>query len=286
MKKWFKLLGLVGIMLSLSGCLKKDTYEDIKIYTTVYPVEYITKELYSNYSEIDSIYPNGVDIDEYTITNKKLNDFSKGDLFIYNGLGNEKQVAAKLLNKNKNMDIIDVSQGLEIKNDVTELWLSPSNFLMMAQNIKNGLEEYVTNTSILESINKNYDDLKVKVSELDAELKLVAENAANKKLIVANNTFKFLEKYGFEIISISDDDENSNTNISKAKKAFSTKENTYLFELLGTEENDTIKALVSAGAKKADIVNMKTLTDEEVKNNTDYLTIMKSFVDAIKSEVY
>ena len=274
------------MLLCLTGCFKSDSYEGINIYTTLYPIEYITKTLYGEYATINSIYPNGVDIENYTITNKKLNDFSKADLFIYNGLGNEKQIAANLIEKNKNMDIIDVAQGLEIKNDKSELLISPSNFLMMAQNIKNGLKENVKNTSIIESINNNYDDLKIKISEIDAELKLIAENAKNKKIIVANNSFKFLEKYGFEVLSISADDENSNTNLSKAKSLFSSKTNTYLFIIKGTEKTETIESLENNGAKLAEVNPMYTLTDEEIKNDSDYITILKSFIDTIKTEVY
>lgn len=281
-----KIILIITMMLCLSGCFKSDSYEGIKIYTTLYPIEYITKTLYGEYATINSIYPNGVDIENYTITNKKLNDFSKADLFIYNGLGNEKQIAANLIEKNKNMDIIDVAQGLEIKNDKSELLISPSNFLMMAQNIKNGLKENVKNTSIIESINNNYDDLKIKISEIDAELKLIAENAKNKKIIVANNSFKFLEKYGFEVLSISADDENSNTNLSKAKSLFSSKTNTYLFIIKGTEKTETIESLKKEGAKLAEVNPMYTLTDDEIKNDLDYITILKSFIDTIKTEVY
>ena len=281
-----KIILIITMLLCLTGCFKSDSYEGINIYTTLYPIEYITKTLYGEYATINSIYPNGVDIENYTITNKKLNDFSKADLFIYNGLGNEKQIAANLIEKNKNMDIIDVAQGLEIKNDKSELLISPSNFLMMAQNIKNGLKENVKNTSIIESINNNYDDLKIKISEIDAELKLIAENAKNKKIIVANNSFKFLEKYGFEVLSISADDENSNTNLSKAKSLFSSKTNTYLFIIKGTEKTETIESLEKEGAKLAEVNPMYTLTDEEIKNDSDYITILKSFIDTIKTEVY
>ena len=281
-----KIILIITMLLCLTGCFKSDSYEGINIYTTLYPIEYITKTLYGEYATINSIYPNGVDIENYTITNKKLNDFSKADLFIYNGLGNEKQIAANLIEKNKNMDIIDVAQGLEIKNDKSELLISPSNFLMMAQNIKNGLKENVKNTSIIESINNNYDDLKIKISEIDAELKLIAENAKNKKIIVANNSFKFLEKYGFEVLSISADDENSNTNLSKAKSLFSSKTNTYLFIIKGTEKTETIESLENNGAKLAEVNPMYTLTDEEIKNDSDYITILKSFINTIKTEVY
>ena len=60
------------MLLCLTGCFKSDSYEGINIYTTLYPIEYITKTLYGEYATINSIYPNGVDIENYTITNKKL----------------------------------------------------------------------------------------------------------------------------------------------------------------------------------------------------------------------
>ena len=286
MKRFIKLLLIGVILFNLTGCFKKDNYDNITIHTTVYPINYITEKLYGEHAKISSIYPDEIDINKYVLTNKKLSDYSKADLFVYNGLSSEKDIAASLLSKNKNMDIIDVSQGLEVKNDITELWLSPANFLMMTNNIKNGLKTYITYKGLLDEIDKNYDELKLTISEFDAELKLTAENAKNKKIIVANNTFKFLEKYGFDVISIATDDENSNTNITQAQKAFSNKENTYLFMLENNEETNTIKDLISKGAKKAEISPMITLTEKQHKNNNDYIILMQDFIEKIKAEVY
>lgn len=290
MKKIIKHLTLIIGIILLSGCslFKKDDFDGIDIYTTVYTIEYITDKLYGEYSNIYSIYPDGIDINDYTITNKKINEFSKSRLFIYNGLSNEKQIAASLVNKNKNLNIIDVSQGLEIKNHESELWISPSNCLMIAQNIKNGLKEYISNNSILEHIDNNYEDLKITISEFDAELKLIAENATNKSLIVASNAFNFLSKYGFEIINISnDDDEASSTAISRAKQAFNSKQNKHLFILNGTDENEeNIASLIKSGATISKINPIINISDEERKNGDDYITFMTNFIDAIKSEVY
>lgn len=293
MKSLIKSLFLIIMLFSLSGCiLKKDDFDGAIIYTTTYTIEYITKSLYGEHANITSIYPDGVNIPDYDITNKKLNDFSKGRLFIYNGLSNdglksEKQLAADLVNKNNNLNIIDVSQGLEIKYEAAELWISPANCLMIAQNIKNGLKDRVTNTSILDEIDKNYEDLKILISTYDADFKLIAENASNLTLIASNKAFNFLSKYGFEIINVADDEEaNSSTSISQAKKAFSSKENQYLFTLTGTEENDKIKELVNTGAKIKYINPMVNLTDEERENNDNYITFMNAFIEAIKSEVY
>ncbi len=288
MKKTFNYLLLFIILLSTTSCFKKDDFDGIDIYTTVYAIEYIAGELYGDYSNIQSIYPDGVNISKHTITNKKLNDLSKGDLFIYNGLSQEKQIAASLINKNKRLKIIAVSHGLEMKNNEAELWISPSNTLMIAQNIKNGLKEYITNTSIIDEIDKNYENLKIQISEFDAELKLIAENAINKKLITTSSAFDFLSKYGFEVININNkDEEASTTSVSRAKNAINSKENSSLFALDTSDINtDDVKSLIDLGAEIITIHSLVNLTDQQRQDGDNYMTFMKTFLEAIKTEVY
>ena len=67
-----------------TGC-SNDSMDNIDIIVTNYPTEYITKKLYEDHATITSIYPDGVDINNYKISKKQKNDFSKTDLFVYNG---------------------------------------------------------------------------------------------------------------------------------------------------------------------------------------------------------
>lgn len=280
-------LALITLVIGVGsfGCFKRDKYDNIVINVTSYPIEYITNYLYGDYSKVNMIYPSGVDVNSYELSPKQIKDYSNVDMFIYNGLSKEKNIAAELLNKNKNLDIIDVSKGLEIENDATELWLSPTNFLMIASNIKNSLKEYVSNQKMIDKIDSNYDSLKVKISEIDVELKTIAENASNNTLIIGNNTFNFLKNYGFNVISIVDN-ENSNTNKSQAKKLIQNKTLSYVFILPGDEENDNVKELVSAGATVINVPNLYTINDEQRKNKQDYLFFVKNMIENIKTEVY
>ena len=107
--------------------------EGINIITTIYPIEYVTKRLYGESANIKSIYPNGVDINEYKLTNKQLKDFSNNDLLIYNGNSTDREYATVILQKNKNIKIIDASYGLEETYAKSDIWLNPSNILMLAQ---------------------------------------------------------------------------------------------------------------------------------------------------------
>ena len=57
------------------------------------------------------------------------------------------------------MQIIDVSYGLKYKYGIEELWLHPNNYLMLANTIKNDLEELSANKYTAEKIEKNYKQL-------------------------------------------------------------------------------------------------------------------------------
>ena len=153
-----KKIFLLGVTLFLmTGCsLTKDSLEDATIYTTVYPIRYLTEFLYSDYATIESIYPNGADIPSYELTEKQLKEYAKSDLFIYNGLGNEKNIAKDMININDNLLIIDVSNGLNYTHGIEELWMSPNNCLMLAKNIRNNLLDYTTSTVLSEAINEMY----------------------------------------------------------------------------------------------------------------------------------
>ena len=106
MKKMLLGITVIISIIVLSGC-KKDSMENISIYTTTYPIEYITKELYGNYSTISSIYPNEI----IELSDKLISDYSNTDLFVYNGLSNEKDYAVKMLNNNKNLMIVDATMN-------------------------------------------------------------------------------------------------------------------------------------------------------------------------------
>lgn len=279
------ILTLTTILL-LTGCFKRDNMDNISIYTTTYPIEYLVTYIYGYNSDINSIYPNGLNPHEYKLTDKKVKEYAQTDMFIYNGLTSEKTIAADFLNKNHNLKVIDVSKGLSIKRGEEELWLSPSNYLMLAQNIKNSLNEYTSSTILKKEIEDNYSKLKLIISKYDAELSLIADSATNKTIIVGNDVFKFLEKYGFKVLSIEENDLFVPAEFTEAKNNITNKTNNYVFVLSTDELNENTNALKTAGAEIVTVKSMINLTDEEENNNIDYQIMMEEFIERIKTEVY
>ena len=274
------MLGLASCL--VSGCsLTKDSLEDASIYTTVYPIEYLTEFLYSDYADIDSIYPNGADITTYELTEKQLESYARSDLFIYNGLGNEKNIAKDMININDDLLIIDVSNGLNYTYGIEELWMSPNNYLMLAKNIKDYLIEYLESTTIIDYVQNKYAELaeilSLKAADLRAIGKEASENGTN-TLIVSNDVFKYLENYGFEIISL---DEASLTDsiLNSVREEFA-EENYDTIIILDNNYTDNINSIIEEyDVNTINVSSMASFTE----GSNDYITVMQRFIDDIRN---
>lgn len=275
-------------LLFLCGCLKRDTMEDITIYTSYYPLEYITNALYGNNSKVYSIYPDGTNPNDTILTEKQLSDYSNGSLFIFSGLSNEKNYLYDMLKNNKNLKIIDSTLSMqtneEYGNRIEELWLDPNNLLMIARNIKDGLDEYINNYYLKNEIENNYSNLKIELSQMSANLHLIAETADNPTLVVSSDVFKFLENYGFTIYSLEKNDEKTIKIVSNLMK---NKKINYIFLLSSDEETETIKKLNETYGTKLVIFNsLATISVDDRNDKKDYLSIMKENINLIKQEVF
>ena len=281
MKKIIYSLMLIMFIFILSGC-KKDSMDDITVYTTTYPIEYITKILYGENSTINSIYPSEV----IELSDKLIRDYSEGNLFVYNGLSNEKDYAVKMLNNNKNLMIVDATMGMEYENGIEELWLNPSNFLMLCLNIRNGMKEYIENGVLRKQIDENYEKIKLGVSELDAEIKLLVENADDNHILVSNDSLKFLEKYNVEVLSLSEKSLND-TMTAEIKKQIDSNNIRYVISFTNEKlSEDAEKFIKDNNIEQIYFDSLTILNSDNRKNGKDYLKVMNDNLDVLKKELY
>ena len=199
-----KLFGILFGVLMLTGCnlFNTDVMEDIDVYTTTYPTTYLIKYLYKDHSTVHSIYPTGVNFLEYELSDKKISEYAKSDLFIFNSQNIEREYAVKMINENQNLKLIDAAYGMEYTYSLEEFWLNPYDYLMMAKNIKDSLSEYITNPYLVSEVNENYENLKYELSKLDATYKDTLGSGDGKIIVSDNTLFKFLEKYNITVIPL------------------------------------------------------------------------------------
>ena len=279
-------ISLVFMIIITNGCMN-DSMDNIEVIVTNYPNEYIMKKLYENHATITSVYPDGVDIDEYKIGKKQKNDFSKKDLFVYNGLlEKERNLAVDLLAKNPNLKIIDTAYVLETDYSPEELWLNPSSLLMMSQNIRLALREYITNTYLMKEVDEAYEQLKIELSELDAEYRLAVESTNDKTIIVADSALKYLEKFGLNVICI--DTDATQKTLSDAETVINNGQVSYIITFKGLEDNENVTSFLTnhQNVSKIELHKLDNISDEERTNEADYISIMRNNLELIKKELY
>ncbi|MBQ8192858.1 MAG: zinc ABC transporter substrate-binding protein [Bacilli bacterium] len=276
----------------LNGCsINKDNMEDIDIYTTIYPIKYLINSLYGENSTIYSIYPSGVDTNTFELSEKKIEEYSNTDLFVFNSLDRDRDFAVKMINMNKNLKVIDVSLGMTYDHDIAELWLNPYNYLMMAQNTKDGLLEYVSNPYLISNtdgtgIEDKYEELRYDLSRLDADMKENISLATYKTIVVDNDMFKFLEKYDLRVISLEENDSLTDSTINEVKKLINTGQIRYIYSS-SNESNETVKGIINSyNVELVTINTMQTIDGGITNSNENYITVMNNNLDLLNKELY
>lgn len=110
MKKFVILLFALFVM---SACSMKEESDDnnLKIYTSVYPLEYLVSEIGGDTVDTESIIPPGADGHSYEPTSKDMIKYADGDALVYVGEGMEafsSDIASSL--ENENVELIKIGK--------------------------------------------------------------------------------------------------------------------------------------------------------------------------------
>ncbi|QQD84236.1 metal ABC transporter solute-binding protein, Zn/Mn family [Jeotgalicoccus sp. ATCC 8456] len=106
-------LVLIVTVLVLSACSQGEATNNdkLKIYTTVYPLEYLVNEIGGETVETESIIPPGADGHSYEPTIKEMTHYADGDGLIYVGEGMEafsSNIASAL--ENQDVELVEIGQ--------------------------------------------------------------------------------------------------------------------------------------------------------------------------------
>ena len=286
MKK-IKLLLLIILCITITGCFKKTNLENADIKVTNYPIEYITYRLYGNHSTLKSIYPDSMDKD-YEVSEKLLKDYSSSDLFIFNGNEDkENNYMYEMFSKNSNLKIIDATSSLTYTNKMDELWMDPMNYLTMANNIKKGFQEYITTTYLNNEIENNYKNLKIELMQLEADYRETANRANNKNIVVGDDLFLYLNKYGINVISLEKTKNYSKKSEYTAEELIKNGDVKIIYTTKEQKENETINKLKETYNVKIVVLNtFYTISEEDRKADKNYFDLMYDNLELLKEQLY
>lgn len=276
--------------------------ESLKVYTTLYPIQYAIERIAGDSVTVESVYPPGVDAHSYEPTSKDITNIAKSDAFFYLGAGMEafaetaadalgnQDVALIELGKHEELFHVEESEERDEHAEQNEdhdghhhgdhdphIWIDPIRMLEMSNIIK---QELINLNPEQESLyNKNFAKLEEDLLELDQDFKNTLKDKQNNKILVTHAEYGYWkERYGIQQIAInglsssSEPSQKELTNIiNQAKKS---KLKYIIFEQNSSNRlSEVIQQEI--GAETAVIHNLAVLTDEDIRNHEDYLTLMK-----------
>jgi len=295
----------------LSGCGQKEASNakkddnQLKVYTTVYPLQYFTQQIGAEFVDVKTIYPPGADEHTFEPSQKDMISLADADLFFYIGLGLEGFVdKAEQTLKNEDVKMLPVGDSLHLdggNNDQAEethssddghghgdinphVWLDPIYANEIALTIKNQLvEQMPEHKDVLE---KNYAELSAQLTDLDKEFTEVIRSADRKEIIVSHAAYSYWEtRYGLKQINISGLSTTNEPTQQELQNLISHAKDAKIKYVL-TEQNFNSKLAKMVqdeiGGKTLTLHNLSVLTDEDIKNNETYFTLMKKNISTLE----
>ena len=156
----------------------------------------------------------------------------------------------------------------------------------MSQNVRLGLKEYISSNYLKKEVDEAYNNLKIELSELDAEYRVAVESTDDKTIVSADSALNYLEKFGLNVICI--DTDASQKDISNASNAFDNKNVSYIITFVGEKDNENVKKIIDeyTSINKIELYKLDILSDEQRSNGDNYFTIMKQNLELLKKELY
>lgn len=289
---------LLLIVLILSSCtqINTNTREEsssLEIYTSIYPIQFITEQIGAQHVSVHSVFPPGVDAHTYEPTSKKVVSIARSDVFIYMGANMEgftESAATTLASEDVLMIELSKYKSLFVKTAIDHedhdhdhgdidphIWLDPLRMIELADIIKQELSELLPNKK--EQLDKNYARLKVDLLTLDKKYEQMLQSKTNKKIIVSHAAYGYWEeRYGIEQIPISglsSSDEPSQKKLVQIIKEAKQHDMDYIIFEQNSSHRVAEIIQEQIDAEALTIHNLELLTEDDIKNNKDYLSLME-----------
>ncbi|MFX3656596.1 metal ABC transporter solute-binding protein, Zn/Mn family [Streptococcus suis] len=304
-----KKVGLLFLSVSallLSACGNSTASEDgkLNIVTTFYPVYEFTKQVAGDEANVDLLVKAGTEVHGYEPSAKDIARIQEADAFIYENENMETWVhdVEKSLDTTK-VNVISATEGMLLLPGGEEeheghdhsgeghshaydphVWLSPERAITLVENIRDSLvAKYPEKKDAFETNAAAYIE---KLDALDAKYSETLSAAKQKYFVTQHTAFAYLAlDYGLKQVSITGvaaDEDPTPSRLAELTEYI----NKYGIKYIYFEENAS-KSVAETLAKETgvqlDVLNpLESLTDEDMKNGKDYISVMEDNLTALE----
>lgn len=291
------------------------------VYASFYAVYDFTKKVAGDKIQVENMIPAGVDAHHWEPSPSDIRDLENADLLITNGVEFEGWVDSVTESlANKELKIIDTSEGIDLLENTSyadadeeshdeeeehhdeednhdeeehehshgeydpHIWTSLKNAVKQMENIKNALCELDPDNK--DYYEANYNEQKSKFLALDEEYSEAAKNFSQKTLVVSHKAFSYLcRDYGLEQIALRGISAENEPDAGTLKTIVDTlkEENVksvFYEEFINQKVSQEIAKEVNADLYE--LSPAETLSQEQIDNGEDYLSVMKKNLETLK----
>jgi len=202
---------LTAMLLACGSQKNKNEAEEKPVVTvSILPVKTFVEEIAGNDFEINVLLPPGASPADFTLIPSQLKDIARSEVWFRIGyIGFEFSWKEKIEQANRNMKVVNLSEGLDLITDEylpsgkksstgginPHTWLSPTLVKQMAARIAEEL--VLLNPEKKEEYRENLSRFVQKVEELDAEIRGKLANFEGRQIILFHPSLSyFAREYG------------------------------------------------------------------------------------------
>lgn len=294
---------LILSILFLSSCNNEKIKVDI--YTSIYPLEFVVKNIVKDEYVVRSVYPRGKDVHSYEVSPKDLMSMAESKIIFYIGLGmewiiedsvNSTLAAVPTVSVIKNMTLIEINSD-EVHHHHGDdehtgiffdphVWLDPNRMKTITDNILEAMFEHLDLTEDQKNrFEENAEALKDKFGQLDAQFNelISAPNIKSKTILIDHDAYAYWkEAYGIERIRIRTDNESVDVSPVEMQEKINAAKNLGIRHICVTKNeipssiiNQYMSALEIPNENKLELHNLATITKEEEDKGENYFTLME-----------
>lgn len=258
------------------------------VYASFYPLSFLADEIGGDNIELRTVVPNGVESHDYEPSIRQLRDIENAQLFIYNGANFESwadKVVGNIIDKDRTINASELVDLIMVDNNPDpHIWLSPENMIKIGEAIKDKL--ILLDKTHKEDYENNFNDLASRLRELDNKFSEELSQKKRESIIVSHEAFTYMaERYGFKqipVTGISPEQEPSPKTVAELIEIAKRENHKYIFlETLASPK--TVQVIAKeTGLKILTLNPVEGLTEEELRNGKDYISIMEENLENLK----
>ncbi len=294
-KKKFFIIFAFLFLFAFAGCSSKEKADDGKldVYTSFWPVYDFASKIGADKINVKNLVPASAEPHDWEPTPEDMQNIADADMFIYNGYSMEPWLD-KLIEAVQNDNLIVVEAGADIVSDKDaseadpHIWLSLKNAVKEMENIKNAL--CLADEKNSQFYEENFKKYKSEFEALDNEFYEFISNCSQKNIITAHSAFYYLcHDYGLNQISIrglSPEEEPSPAMMAEIVDFAKQNNIKYVFFEPSSDKKTAQTIADEINGEILPLDPLECLSEEQIKNGEDYLSIMRKNLNALKTALY